>query len=1670
MLNLDDFKNDPVVEEALEFVSDTEMTAPLTEDDDSSCASDVPGLLPREIDSESEDEHEDSNVPHWRTGDLHSGRIARKKSSVPIDLPDFDTVVPTKNVPPPPSVLHALHRSRREIQERQISVVDFYKSLEVNSVLLSRKLPPRGHIDGGALATTCNQLEYLWSYHPFSEDERRKAPRLKVADDTVHIPLGYGYIKIPCDTAPGYLFILAYYTPAIPAVIVSPDDMCRALNCRAYQTYSDIVDNRASMQLTDCESCQGSLDFSLHLIRGLLFSESLIAPVPDERIDRGPPAHPKCDLSNWTATSTSSNIRALTTDQQRALWHMRLGHVNHRAVSEVHEYALGAPNLPRADLLHDCPLCKRSKLHKAARGETEEIPSEACWQNINIDFGFIVQKSKASDSPGKARKSPAAKPRVRGQRGRKMRMVSTDRRSMPMRPLRRSSRKKRFEGSYSENARPAVETVSEDSDDDDDSIADTVPGRPAPRRRRPPASTATLPVPPDEQKYTFEKILTHEGPIDSTHKRWKGCAFNLKLKWSTGETSWEPLDRVFDDVPAHVVEYARQKNMLGNKHWKPVQDRALDPPADEVPSMADFDEEFESPEFDAVNTPQVANNEPGLSARYKRLVGLNGETCYCLITDRKSGSWKVAVCRDKSPPIDFFRSFLAHYKPDVQNCTVRFDGGGELGGSTEVHDIFERAGYTVEVTPPDTSSANGQAERPHRTIADGIRTMLHACGQPLHFWPYALKHFVLIHNMLRHGGRDKSCIEICTGRKPNLRLLRIFGCRIYALPPKAKDSKLDVNARVGIFLGYRKSLRSAYYYDLETKTVNTSRHVAFDEAMLSSDSPPPFAHYLRGAELPPDQLDLGDYENIASVPTPFTKVEEIACRFTPNTEHPLGFQVGRDPRFLRAFATSFNRAFGSHSAAAANRKYLGSYILKIGDYPVFSPDDIAEVIERYRKQDTPPSSLVVRLATDRRDTLSDSRPPALNLRPVDIRRIAAIGLVAGEGDDTDPATRRARVREIASQALPDYTPADADDLEHLDAEQIMEMRKLANDHMTPEERALPSFTRKNLQTLPNWAEWQAADDAQLENHFKAGTIGKAVPRPPKDPMKPSQVYRLHWARQVKSSGVRKSRACLDGSKRAAPWLRMMVQTYSSCVELPCLRAFVALAVNRGYFIAFGDVENAYQQSPPPTIDCFLEVDDTVYDWYLRKFGVKLNKFKDVIPLFKALQGHPEAGVLWERMITDILINKMGFKNTAHERNLYVGTIDGEEVLVCRQVDDFASAAASMATAEKFITVLRKYVEAEYAGLGIQTEGGMYQRYNGIDIFQTRDFVKISCESYLDRMFLSHGWENSRHHEKVPEHAVPLNPTTAARLLTLEGPPENSVEAREIAKLQGFKYRNVLGELIYAYVICRLDIGYSICLLARFADAPHVEHYKALKSVCRYLRAAKAWGIVYHRPKPLMELPPAPLQLLDEDPNLPPFPTLERDHLAGFLDAAHATHLKTRRSVTGLVIFFCCAAIAWKSRVQPIVATSSTEAEFYAAVTCAKIVKYLRYVLQELEALAPGPTELFIDNRAALDMINESRPTPRARHIEIQHFAIQEWRRQGDIIMRHIPGIVNPSDDMTKVLGWILHARHSRRSMGHYRLAPSNFGLNSGSFQRGINQAGEGVGAQFGNGSGSSVDA
>ena len=124
-------------------------------------------------------------------------------------------------------------------------------------------------------------------------------------------------------------------------------------------------------------------------------------------------------------------------------------------------------------------------------------------------------------------------------------------------------------------------------------------------------------------------------------------------------------------------------------------------------------------------------------------------------------------------------------------------------------------------------------------------------------------------------------------------------------------------------------------------------------------------------------------------------------------------------------------------------------------------------------------------------------------------------------------------------------------------------------------------------------------------------------------------------------------------------------------------------------------------------------------------------------------------------------------------------------------------------------------------------------------------------------------------------------------------------------------------------------------------------------------------------------------------------------------------------------------LAYKSKIQSTVSTSSTEAEFLTAAHAAKIAKYLLSILLEIGYPQLGPTTLYEDNAAAIPMVNASRPTPRARHIDIQHFALQEWKANQEIVLSHIPGVINSAASLTKSLGSTLHFCHVRRLMGHY---------------------------------------
>jgi len=111
--------------------------------------------------------------------------------------------------------------------------------------------------------------------------------------------------------------------------------------------------------------------------------------------------------------------------------------------------------------------------------------------------------------------------------------------------------------------------------------------------------------------------------------------------------------------------------------------------------------------------------------------------------------------------------------------------------------------------------------------------------------------------------------------------------------------------------------------------------------------------------------------------------------------------------------------------------------------------------------------------------------------------------------------------------------------------------------------------------------------------------------------------------------------------------------YISCVSQSSIKLFFAIAAVKNKVVLIVDTTNAYQQIH------FLKIDEAYQSWYQKQFGKDIDPELYVIPLGRALQGHPKAGALWERMIVDRLESTFGFKLTTHEQNIYSGEVKGE---------------------------------------------------------------------------------------------------------------------------------------------------------------------------------------------------------------------------------------------------------------------------------------------------------------------------------------------------------------------------------------------------------------------------
>ena len=148
-------------------------------------------------------------------------------------------------------------------------------------------------------------------------------------------------------------------------------------------------------------------------------------------------------------------------------------------------------------------------------------------------------------------------------------------------------------------------------------------------------------------------------------------------------------------------------------------------------------------------------------------------------------------------------------------------------------------------------------------------------------------------------------------------------------------------------------------------------------------------------------------------------------------------------------------------------------------------------------------------------------------------------------------------------------------------------------------------------------------------------------------------------------------------------------------------------------------------------------------------------------------------------------------------------------------------------------------------------------------------------------------------------------------------------------------------------------------------------------------------------------------------------------IVDYTDSDWAGDLDCRRSTSGYLFQLAGAAITWSSHMQPLVAQSTTGAEYIGCSEAAREAVWLRRLLSDLQAESPlkTPMTMYADNQGAIKLAENPRFHGRTKHIEIKYHYVREALENGTIQLTYLPTAAMTADILIKPLPREPHWRH-----------------------------------------------
>jgi hypothetical protein len=99
----------------------------------------------------------------------------------------------------------------------------------------------------------------------------------------------------------------------------------------------------------------------------------------------------------------------------------------------------------------------------------------------------------------------------------------------------------------------------------------------------------------------------------------------------------------------------------------------------------------------------------------------------------------------------------------------------------------------------------------------------------------------------------------------------------------------------------------------------------------------------------------------------------------------------------------------------------------------------------------------------------------------------------------------------------------------------------------------------------------------------------------------------------------------------------------------------------------------------------------------------------------------------------------------------------------------------------------------------------------------------------------------------------------------------------------------------------------------------------------------------------------------------------------------------------------------------VIALSTTEAKFIAAVEAGKEILWMQNILKEFDYQVTSPSTLWIDNQSCISVAKNPEHHGHMKHLDLWFYWLRDVVQSGQISPQYIPTAEMPADILTKAL-------------------------------------------------------